>query len=237
MPQQRAPKRPPEDAYEVLALTPRICVSDALEAFEWYEKVFGARVIDRTDNPDGRVWHTVLAIGAARVIISDEFPETNTIAPTTVGASLGALHLYVRDVDGLARRAYDAGAQPAVRKEDEPFGLAEVDPSVPQDFWWGDRYVLIEDPFGIRWELAKARQTTEKRKENERQYFQAAQSQLTAQSAIQTADRWNQEHPRFNRPNVPPRNGGESPRFAWDTTRATPDTGGTPGFLWDTEES
>jgi PhnB protein len=231
--QQPATKSAPEDAYQVLALTPRICVSDAVEAFDWYEKVFGARVIDRTDNPDGRVWHAVLAIGAARIIISDEFPETNTIAPTTVGASLGALHLYVRDVDGVAQRAYEAGAQPAVRKEDEPFGLREVDPSVPQDFWWGDRYVLIEDPFGIRWELAKARQTTEKRRDNERQFFQAARSQLTPENARRTADKWDQEHPKFNRPNVPPRDGGESPRFRWDTTRAA---AGRPGLRWDTSE-
>jgi PhnB protein len=222
------PSPTPVDPFEIVSVTPRLAVNDAVAAIEWYQKVFGAVVVDRTDNPDGRVFHSVLAIGPARIIVTDEFPETNTIAPTTVGASLGAVHLYVRDVDRVADRAFDAGAEPAMRKdayffeiteEEDEVGVAadHWDPAKPHDVFWGDRYVLITDPFGWRWELAKTRDLSpDDVKRGEEEFFRAGRNKLTADNARRRADRWHREHPDFNRPNVPPRERGrERPHFRW----------------------
>jgi uncharacterized glyoxalase superfamily protein PhnB len=49
------------------------------------------------------------------------------------------IHLYVEDVDAFARRAVDAGAKIAM-----PIA----------DMFWGDRYGVLEDPFGHRWSVA-----------------------------------------------------------------------------------
>jgi len=217
MPQPTITKVEKADAFEIVAVTPRIAVADALEAIEWYEKVFGAELLDRTDNPDGRVWHAVIAIGRARIIISDEFPETNTIAPTTVGAALGGLHLYVKDADRVAERAIAAGAEPAVSEEmAQPFELEHLDPRKPHDYWWGDRYILLEDPFGVRWEIAQPLAGPEQRKQGEDELFESASEKLTTENARQRADKWDEAHPKFKRPNVPPRESESAPRFRWE---------------------
>jgi uncharacterized glyoxalase superfamily protein PhnB len=162
------------NAIEIDSVYPRLTVRDAVAAIDWYQRVFGAQVLYRSDNPDGRVFHSLLAIGPARVIVTDEFPETNTIAPTTVGHPISGLHLYVGDVDMAAARAFEAGAEPSMRRAPdflrniEDLGMppervgfprtgsfaTSADPSVPHNTFWGVRYVMITDPFGWRWELA-----------------------------------------------------------------------------------
>jgi PhnB protein len=206
----------------------RLTVRDAVEAIDWYQKVFGARVLYRTDNPDGRVFHSLLAIGPARVIVTDEFPETNTIAPTTVGFPLSGLHLYVNDVDALAARAFEAGAEPAQRTDEDHFGItpeedpaAAADPSEVHPTFWGARFVMIIDPFGWRWELATPNETLnigtvsdaipviqdieDEVRRREQGFFLRGRKKLTPENARRRADKWHQEHPNFNRPNVPPR--------------------------------
>jgi uncharacterized glyoxalase superfamily protein PhnB len=234
------PQPPKRNVVEIGAVYHRITVRDAVEAIDWYQKVFGAQVLYRTDAPDGRVFHCLLAIGEGRIIVTDEFPETNTIAPTTIDHPLSGIHLYVSDVDKLANRAFDAGAEPSVREapdfltEIEGMGLPpdrvgyprvgdvrKADPSVPHTTFWGVRFVMITDPFGWRWELSKPLEEQkvgvvsdavaevgeiERRvREGERRFFLGAREKWAPEESARRADEWHKLHPKFNRPNVPPR--------------------------------
>jgi PhnB protein len=49
------------------------------------------------------------------------------------------LHLYVEDVDTTYQRAVTAGAKATMP---------------PADMFWGDRYGVLEDPFGHHWSIA-----------------------------------------------------------------------------------
>ena len=63
------------------------------------------------------------------------------------------IHLYVDDVDTVYQRAVDAGA------------TAKMPPA---DMFWGDRYGVLEDPFGHHWSIA-----THKREVSEAEMQQA----------------------------------------------------------------
>ena len=86
-----------------------------------------------------RILFSELMIGDARLFVVDEYPEQGALSPLTLGGSPVALHLYVAEVDGAYRRAVDAGMT-----VDIPLA----------DFFWGERYALLHDPFGHRWGLA-----------------------------------------------------------------------------------
>jgi len=121
-------------------ITPHLVVGDAARAIELYAAALGAREIYRMPGPDGRrILFSELMIGDARLFVVDEFPEQGALSPLTLGGSPVALHLYVADVDGAYRRAVDAGMT-----VDIPLA----------DFFWGERYALLRDPFGHRWGLA-----------------------------------------------------------------------------------
>src|SRR3546814_19902873 len=50
-----------------------------------------------------------------------------------------SIHLYVEDADAACAKAVQAGAKQIM---------------AVQEMFWGDRYGLIEDPYGHRWSLA-----------------------------------------------------------------------------------
>jgi PhnB protein len=229
-PEPTSPKPDPRPTNrdEVDMVYTRLTVRDAVEAIDWYQKVFGARVLYRSNNPDGRVFHSLLAIGDHKIIVTDEFPETNTIAPTTLGFPMNGLHLYVKDADAMAARAYDAGAEPAQRTEEDHFEIspeedpaALADPSQVHPTFWGARFVMIIDPFGWRWEIAtptekrtigavsdaipEAQEIEEAVRRRERGFFLRGRKKLTPENAARRADEWHKKHPNYNRPNVPPR--------------------------------
>ena len=77
--------------------------------------------------------------GAARIMLSDEFPTMGGKSPQTLGGSPVAIMLYVEDVDSVYRQAVAAGA-----KEDRPV----------QDQFYGDRSGSVIDPFGHKWFVA-----------------------------------------------------------------------------------
>jgi uncharacterized glyoxalase superfamily protein PhnB len=78
-------------------------------------------------------------IGDARLFVVDEYPEQNALSPHTLGGSPITLHVYVADVDLAFARAVAAGMTVEIP-------LA--------DFFWGERYGTLHDPFGHRWGLA-----------------------------------------------------------------------------------
>jgi PhnB protein len=115
-----------------------LCVADAPAAIDFYTTVFGARETLRLQEPGGRVGHAELRIGPATVLLCDEHPELGIRSPLAFGGVGSAVHLHVDDVDRLARRAVEAGAE-MVRE--------------PTDYAHGERQCRIRDPFGHEWLL------------------------------------------------------------------------------------
>ncbi len=119
-----------------LYATPHLALRDAARAIEFYERAFGATTTLRLDQPDGRVGHAELAVGAAKFMLADEFPEYGVVGPATLGGTSVTIQIYVADVDALVERAVAAGARLRRPVKDE---------------FYGDRSGQLEDPFGHRW--------------------------------------------------------------------------------------
>ena len=119
--------------------TPYLCCRDAGRAIEFYKKAFGATEVMRLAEPSGRIGHAEVKIGAAVIMLSDEYPDFGAVSPQSLGGSAVTIHLYVEGVDALVSRAAAAGA--TVQR-------------APEDQFYGDRSATLVDPFGHRWMLA-----------------------------------------------------------------------------------
>jgi PhnB protein len=119
--------------------TAYLIIKDAARAIEFYKKAFGATELMRMTQPDGRVGHAEIKIGDSPIMLADEFPEMGSRSPQSLGGSPVSIYLYVVDVDGLAKRAVEAGAK-LVRPVKDQF--------------YGDRSGSVEDPFGHQWHIA-----------------------------------------------------------------------------------
>ncbi|MDL9979018.1 VOC family protein [Microbacterium sp. ASV49] len=123
-------------------ITPYLTVSDGPAALDFYRRAFGAEVIERYDDADGRLAHATLDVGGAILLVSGEYPELGAVSPTTLGGSTAAVVLAVVAPDATYAAAVDAGAT-----ADRPI---EVDGSGARSGW-------IVDPFGHRWNIRGAR--------------------------------------------------------------------------------
>lgn len=126
----------PEDMHTV---TPHLVCAGAAEAIAFYVRAFGAAEMGRLDGPDGRVMHAMIRIGDSAIMLNDEFADKGLLGPKARGGSSVTLHLYVENVDAAFDRAVKAGATVKMPV---------------QDMFWGDRYGVLEDPFGHSWSLA-----------------------------------------------------------------------------------
>lgn len=117
-------------------LTTYICVSPAADAIAWYGDVFDAVETIRYTADDGRIGHAEIDISGAHVMLSDEYPELDVRAPTSLGGTPVTLHLEVPDVDASYERVVAAGARVAGAPKDEAYGA---------------RSFSMVDPFGHRW--------------------------------------------------------------------------------------
>jgi PhnB protein len=124
-------------------LTPHLFVRDTDAAVAFYRTAFGAAELFRNRLPDGRVMFVELAVGPARLLLSEETPTLGAMAPPTIGGTPVLLHLEVGDPDTVAQRAIDAGAE------------AEIP---VQEMFWGERYGVLRDPYGHRWAISTARE-------------------------------------------------------------------------------
>jgi PhnB protein len=91
-------------------IVPYLCVDGASAAIEFYRHVFGATERMRMPEPDGRLGHAELEIGTGMIMLSDEFPDLDVLAPTAIGGTPVTMSLYVADVDDVFTRAIGAGA-------------------------------------------------------------------------------------------------------------------------------
>lgn len=120
-------------------LAPHIVCAGAAAAIEFYKTAFGATELMRMPAENGKIMHAAVSINGAMVMLVDEMPEWGVKSPTTLGGSPVTLHLDVADVDAVFDRAVKAGAK--VRMP-------------VADMFWGDRYGIVEDPFGHLWSIA-----------------------------------------------------------------------------------
>ncbi|PTY08003.1 glyoxalase [Opitutaceae bacterium EW11] len=120
-------------------VTPHLVCAGAADAIEFYKKAFGAEEFMRLPGPDGKLIHASIRIGDSIVMLVDELPGMGAFGPKTLKGSSVTIHLQVEDADALQKRAADAGAK-VILPVDEAF--------------WGDRYGIVEDPFGHRWSMA-----------------------------------------------------------------------------------
>lgn len=123
------------------SISPYLVIKGAAQAIDFYKDVFGATVVFRMDQPDGRVGHAELQIGDSRFMLAEENPTMGQghASATSIGSSPVSLYLYIADVDRIVERAVAAGAKI----------LKPV-----QDQFYGDRSGFIQDPFGHLWGVA-----------------------------------------------------------------------------------
>ena len=126
------------------SVTPHMIIKNAGEAMDFYVKAFGAVEISRFEMPGmGLLAHGLLKLGDSFIMVADEFPPdfgcADALSPVTAGGTTFALHIYTEDVDGLYRRALEAGCESVFE---------------PMDAFWGDRYGQVRDPYGHHWAIA-----------------------------------------------------------------------------------
>lgn len=126
----------PEGMYSV---TPHLVCAGAADAIDFYKSAFGATEVARVPGPDGKLLHGAVRIEGSVVMLVDENPKWGALGPKTLKGSPVTIHVYIADVDAFVARAVKAGAKV----------IMPID-----DMFWGDRYGIIEDPFGHHWSVA-----------------------------------------------------------------------------------
>ncbi len=122
------------------SITPYLIVANGNEAIEFYKRAFAAVEVLCMRSPGGeKVCHAELEIGDSKIMLADEYPDMEALAPQAFGGSPVGIHLYVENVDQVMQQAVDAGAK-IVRPLEDAF--------------YGDRTGSIDDPFGHRWHIA-----------------------------------------------------------------------------------
>jgi PhnB protein len=125
------------------SLFPHLFVRGAEAAGAFYRQAFGAAELLRNTLPDGTILLLEMAVGEGRLLLSEETPSLQALAPPTVGGTPVLLTLEVDDVDGVAERAVAEGA---------------VIERPVEEMFFGERYGVVRDPFGHRWALTTARE-------------------------------------------------------------------------------
>src|SRR5260370_11689297 len=120
-------------------ITPHLIVQDAAKAIEFYKQAFGAQEHARHMTPDGKaVMHAQLKIGNSMLMLANEFPPM-CFGPKARGGTSVTLHLYIENADVPFDRAIKAGCAVKMPMSDQ---------------FWGDRYGVVEEPFGHQSSIA-----------------------------------------------------------------------------------
>lgn len=118
--------------------TPRLRVTNAAAAIEFYQKAFQAKEIMRFV-VHGQIGYAELEIGNSIIALSDESLAPGYDGPGTSGGSPMSIQLQVEDADTVLSQAVAAGAKLV---------------SPVQDHFYGHRGGSIADPFGLTWGIA-----------------------------------------------------------------------------------
>jgi uncharacterized glyoxalase superfamily protein PhnB len=115
-------------------VVPYLNVDGAAKAIEFYKRALGAEEVGpRTPMEDGRLLNARIDVNGGSIMLMDPMPEHGHPAAPHDGFNL---HLQVDDADAWYERAVSAGCTVVM-----PMALQ----------FWGDRYGLVTDPFGVTW--------------------------------------------------------------------------------------
>ncbi len=120
-------------------LAPHLVCAGAADAIEFYKKAFGAEEMLVLAGKDKSIMHAAVSINGSRVMLVDENRNYGLLSPKALNGTPVIIHLNVPDVDLFVERAVGAGAKVIMPV---------------QDMFWGDRYGVVEDPWGHRWSIA-----------------------------------------------------------------------------------
>lgn len=124
-------------------IVPHLVVDGATRAIDFYTRAFGAKEVRRMPAEDGkRLMHAEMTLDGGSIFLCDDFPEYcggKSRHPKAMGGTPTTFHRYVPNVDEAIRTAAAAGATVTM-------------PAA--DMFWGDRYGMVEDPFGHTWSFA-----------------------------------------------------------------------------------
>src|SRR3990167_10340096 len=104
------------------SITPYLIVSDGAKAIEFYKRAFGAKEEMRMEAPGGKIGHAELKFGDSKIMLADEHPEMDARSPKSYGGTAVGIHLYVEDVDAVARQAVAAGGKLTKPVENQFYG-------------------------------------------------------------------------------------------------------------------
>lgn len=113
-----------------------LCVDNAAEAIDFYNKAFGAQEKFRLTDLSGRIGHAELDFNGTTLMLSDEFPDYGIKAPHPDEPVAVSIHLHVENADAVIARAAEVGA------------TIEMEPT---DQFYGERSGTVRDPYGHRW--------------------------------------------------------------------------------------
>lgn len=129
-------------------VVPYLTVSNGVGAIAFYKKALGATEIMRMPADDKkRLMHAQLEINGHAVYLSDDFPEYSQDStgggrtPEKLGGTPVGMFISLdepKDVDKWMARAAKAGAKITMPAADQ---------------FWGDRFGVINDPFGHSWQF------------------------------------------------------------------------------------
>lgn len=114
-------------------LIPKLVVTGAADAIDFYTRVFGARVKQRYDAGD-TVVYALLELLGGQIGLKDA--DQYDPSPTTLGRPGVLLEVTTDDPDGIAAAVVDAGGSVVFDVADQPYGAR------------GGR---VRDPFGHEW--------------------------------------------------------------------------------------
>jgi len=134
---RQAPTEKP--LYQLHTVTPHLVCAGAAQAIEFYKKAFGAEEITRIAGRDGKLIHAGIRIGDSTIMMLDEIPGMGCFGPKALKGTPVTIHLNVDDAAAVQQRAVSAGATLIMPV---------------REMFWGDRYGIVDDPFGHRWSIA-----------------------------------------------------------------------------------
>lgn len=111
------------------SVSPYLIVDGAAGTIEFLARVFDGTELRRFATPDGGIMHAEVRVDDDVVMLADRADGWPAVH--------GHVHVYVRDVDDVYRRALDAGAAPVqepVQKDDEDKRGGVRDPGGTT--WW-----------------------------------------------------------------------------------------------------
>jgi len=120
-------------------ITPHLVCAGAADAIAFYKKAFNAQELIRIDGANGKIIHACMQIGDSKLMLVDEFPQWGSFSPMSLKGASVTIHLYVEDADAVFAQAINSGAKVRMPLENT---------------FWGDRYGVVEDPFGHLWSVA-----------------------------------------------------------------------------------